>query len=150
VSVVPTSKLIPLPVDLSFEQGAAFPLQGMTAPYLIHEYRVPKPGDTVPIHAAAGGMGLLLTQWARHRGDAVERARTEEPMKTLDVIKRANGIRRRDIQWERKPLAPGVLTAKEIGVIGGTNGIGRALARLFAAKGAEVVVDRSHLPRPGC
>src|SRR5262249_9144809 len=70
-SVVPASKLIPLPVDLSFEQGAAFPLQGMTAHYLIHEFRLPKPGDTVLIHAAAGGMGLLLVQWAKHLGARV-------------------------------------------------------------------------------
>jgi len=61
-------------------------------------------------------------------------------MKTLNAINKANGIRRRDIQWARKPLAPGVLTGKKMAVIGGTNGIGRALARLFAAKGAEVVV----------
>ena len=59
---------------------------------------------------------------------------------TLKAIIKANGIRRRDIQWERKPLAPGVLTGKKMAVIGGTNGIGRALARTFAAKGAEVVV----------
>ena len=70
-SVVPASKLIPLPGDLSFEQGAAFPLQGMTAHYLIHEYHLPKPGDTVLIHAAAGGLGLLLVQWAKHLGARV-------------------------------------------------------------------------------
>ena len=70
-SVVPASKLIPLPDDLSFEQGAAFPQQGMTAHYLIHEYRLPKPGDTVLIHAAAGGLGLLLVQWAKHLGAQV-------------------------------------------------------------------------------
>src|SRR5499433_1980806 len=69
--VVPASKLIPLPGDLSFEQGAAFPQQGMTARYLIHEYRLPKPGDTVLIHAAAGGLGLLLVQWAKHLGARV-------------------------------------------------------------------------------
>jgi NADPH:quinone reductase len=68
--VVPATKLIPLPVDLSFEEGAAFPLQG-TAHYLIHEYRLPKPGDIVLIHAAAGGMGLLLVQWAKHLGARV-------------------------------------------------------------------------------
>jgi NADPH:quinone reductase-like Zn-dependent oxidoreductase len=60
-----------LPGDLSFEQGAAFPLQGMTALYLIHEYRLAKPGDTVLIHAAAGGLGLLLVQWAKHLGARV-------------------------------------------------------------------------------
>lgn len=68
LQVVEADRLIPLPADLSFEQGAAFPLQGMTAHYLLHEYRRLKPGDTVLIHAAAGGMGLLLVQWARHLG----------------------------------------------------------------------------------
>lgn len=71
VTVVPGDSLIALPADLSFEQGAAFPLQGMTAHYLLHEFRPLKPGDTVLIHAAAGGMGLLLVQWARHMGARV-------------------------------------------------------------------------------
>lgn len=70
-SIVPARILVPLPDDLSFEHGAAFPLQGMTAHYLIHEYRPPKPGDTVLIHAAAGGMGLLLVQWAKRLGARV-------------------------------------------------------------------------------
>jgi NADPH2:quinone reductase len=43
----------------------------MTAHYLIHEYRKPSSGDVVLIHAAAGGMGLLLVQWARHLGARV-------------------------------------------------------------------------------
>lgn len=67
-SLVQADSLIPLPKGFSFEQGAAFPLQGMTAHYLIHEFRLPKSGDVVLIHAAAGGMGLLLVQWARHLG----------------------------------------------------------------------------------
>lgn len=70
-SVVRADSLIPLPPDFSFEQGAAFPLQGMTAHYLLHEFRKIKPGDVVLIHAAAGGMGLLLVQWARHLGAKV-------------------------------------------------------------------------------
>jgi NADPH2:quinone reductase len=70
-SVVDAQSLIPIPEDLSWEQAAAFPLQGMTAHYLINEYRVPKKGDTVLIHAAAGGMGLLLVQWAKHLGARV-------------------------------------------------------------------------------
>jgi NADPH2:quinone reductase len=68
---VPEDKLIPLPPEMSFEQGAAFPLQGMTAHYLINEYRKPRRGDVVLIHAAAGGMGLLLVQWAKHYGAMV-------------------------------------------------------------------------------
>lgn len=64
-------RLIPLPDDFSFEQGAAFPLQGMTAHYLIHEFRRIKEGDIVLVHAAAGGVGQLLVQWASHLGARV-------------------------------------------------------------------------------
>lgn len=70
-SIVKAENLIPLPPELSFEQGAAFPLQGMTAHYLLHEFRKVKANDIVLIHAAAGGMGLLLVQWAKHLGAKV-------------------------------------------------------------------------------
>lgn len=93
-SLVQASSLIPLPDVMSFDQGAAFPLQGMTAHYLIHEYRKPKPGDVVLIHAAAGGMGLLLVQWARHLGAQVigtvstdEKAKAARQAGATDVIR---------------------------------------------------------------
>jgi NADPH2:quinone reductase len=70
-SIVQADRLIPLPAGMSFEHGAAFPLQGMTAHYLLHEFRKLSPGDVVLIHAAAGGMGLLLVQWAKHMGARV-------------------------------------------------------------------------------
>jgi NADPH2:quinone reductase len=60
--VAPAERLIPLPDDVSFETGAAFPLQGMTAHYLVHEYYDITPGTNVLVHAAAGGVGLLLVQ----------------------------------------------------------------------------------------
>jgi NADPH2:quinone reductase len=92
-SVVEAASLIPLPDAFSFEQGAAFPLQGMTAHYLIHEFRLPKAGDVVLIHAAAGGMGLLLVQWARHLGARVigtvsteEKAKAAREAGVNDVI----------------------------------------------------------------
>lgn len=92
-SVVSADRLIPLPADFSFEQGAAFALQGMTAHYLLHEFRKPKPGDVVLIHAAAGGMGLLLVQWARHLGAKVigtvsteEKAKAAREAGATDVI----------------------------------------------------------------
>jgi NADPH2:quinone reductase len=69
--VADAERLIPLPDEFTFEQGAAFPLQGMTAHYLIHEFRRPVPGSVVLIHAAAGGMGGLLVQWAKHFGASV-------------------------------------------------------------------------------
>lgn len=67
-SLVRAESLIPIPQGLSFQQAAAFPLQGMTAHYLIHEFRKPGPGDVVLVHAAAGGVGMLLVEWARHLG----------------------------------------------------------------------------------
>lgn len=78
-ALVKADHLILLPSDLSFEQGASFPLQGMTAHYLIHEFRKVKANDIVLIHAAAGGMGLLLVQWAKYLGARVlGTASTEE------------------------------------------------------------------------
>jgi NADPH2:quinone reductase len=68
---VDANYLIHLPDQISFIEGAAFPLQGMTAHYLLHEYHLLKPGETVLIHAAAGGMGLLLTRWAKKLGARV-------------------------------------------------------------------------------
>ena len=65
---IDTDQLIKLPRGLSFEEGAAFPLQGMTAQYLVKEYRQIKPGDVVLVHAAAGGVGRLVAQWAKHLG----------------------------------------------------------------------------------
>jgi len=65
-ALVAASSLVPIPDSMSFTDAAAFPLQGMTAHYLINEYTKPKPDMVVLIHAAAGGMGLLLCQWAKH------------------------------------------------------------------------------------
>jgi NADPH:quinone reductase len=70
-NIIDADRLIPVPADFDFIQAAAFPLQGMTAHYLMTEFYKLKPGDTVLIHAAAGGMGLLLVQWAKHLGARV-------------------------------------------------------------------------------
>jgi NADPH:quinone reductase len=70
-NVVPASQLIPLPDEISFEQGAAFPLQGMTSQYLLHEFYQTQAGDYVLVHAAAGGVGLLLVEWLKHLGAKV-------------------------------------------------------------------------------
>jgi NADPH:quinone reductase len=68
---VPAAQLIPLREEISFDQGGAFPLQGMTAHYLVHEIYSIKPGDNVLVHAAAGGVGLLVVQWLKHLGARV-------------------------------------------------------------------------------
>ena len=61
-------RLVVLPASISDQQAAAMMLQGMTVQYLIRRtYRV-KAGDTILVHAAAGGVGLILCQWAKHLG----------------------------------------------------------------------------------
>ncbi len=65
---VPAERLVPIPEGLSSELVAASLLQGMTAHYLAHSTYPLKPGDRCLIHAAAGGVGLLLCQMARRCG----------------------------------------------------------------------------------
>jgi len=67
-ALVPADKLAPLPATLSFEQGAAAMVQGITAYVLSHTTYALKPGDTCLVHAAAGGVGLLLCQIAKQAG----------------------------------------------------------------------------------
>jgi NADPH2:quinone reductase len=68
---VHASQLIPLPDDIPFAQAAASILQGLTAHYLVHEEYPIAPGTDVMVHAAAGGMGIILTQWLKHMGARV-------------------------------------------------------------------------------
>jgi NADPH2:quinone reductase len=67
-AIVPASKLAPLPANVDAKSAAALMLQGMTAHYLTHSTYDLKKGETVLVHAAAGGVGLLLTQIAKLRG----------------------------------------------------------------------------------
>ena len=69
--VVKAAEIAPLPDGVSFHDGAAIILQGLTAHYLVHEFYPIKRGSTVLVHAAAGGVGLLLVQWVKHMGAVV-------------------------------------------------------------------------------
>src|SRR6185503_1115326 len=66
--VVPADRLVKVPDGISDEQAAAMMLKGMTAEYLLRRTFKVKPGDTVLYHAAAGGVGLIVGQWAKHLG----------------------------------------------------------------------------------
>jgi NADPH2:quinone reductase len=69
--LIPSHRLIKLPDTISERQAAAMMLQGMTAQYLLRRtYRV-RTGDAILIHAAAGGVGLIACQWAKHLGARV-------------------------------------------------------------------------------
>jgi NADPH2:quinone reductase len=68
---VPADRLVKLPKDVPDEMAAGMMLKGLTAHYLLHRtYRV-GPGDTILIHAAAGGVGLIACQWAKFLGATV-------------------------------------------------------------------------------
>jgi NADPH2:quinone reductase len=70
-AVVPEQKLVPVPDDVDTQTAAAVMLQGMTAHYLTHSTYLIQPGETALVHAAAGGLGLLLVQLAKRRGARV-------------------------------------------------------------------------------
>jgi NADPH2:quinone reductase len=70
-AAVPSERLVPVPPGVSDQQAAAAMLQGMTAHYLCHDTFPLKPAQTALVHAAAGGVGLLLVQMAHHIGARV-------------------------------------------------------------------------------
>lgn len=71
VRIMPADTLVKLPDAISFEQGAAMMLQGLTVQYLLNDSYQVKPGDTVLFHAAAGGVGLIACQWLKALGATV-------------------------------------------------------------------------------
>lgn len=68
---IPAGRLAPLPDTIDFETAAAVTLKGLTAYYLLFETWPLEAGETILVHAAAGGVGLLLTQWAKALGARV-------------------------------------------------------------------------------
>ncbi len=68
---IPASALVPLPEDIADEQAAAMLLKGLTAHYLLRRTFRVQPGQTILFHAAAGGVGLIACQWAKHLGATV-------------------------------------------------------------------------------
>jgi NADPH:quinone reductase len=71
VRCIPAHRLVPLPEGISTRQAAGMMLQGMTARYLLHGCFPVKAGDRILIHAAAGGVGSIVCQWARYLGAEV-------------------------------------------------------------------------------
>lgn len=87
-AAVPVARLVPIPDGVTEQQAAAAMLQGMTAHYLVHSSYPLRKGETALIHAAAGGVGLLLVQMAKQIGARViATAGSEEKA----ALARANG-----------------------------------------------------------
>ena len=116
--IAPASQLVSIPSELSFEQAAAVMLQGMTAHYLARSTYPLKPGDTALVHAAAGGVGQLLTQIAKKFGARVI-GTTSTPEKA---------------QIARQAGADEIILYTE-------EDFGTAVERLTDGKGVDVVYD---------
>ena len=69
--VIGADRLVKVPDGINFKTAAAMMLQGMTAQYLVRRTYPVKAGDTIVVHAAAGGVGMILCQWAKHIGATV-------------------------------------------------------------------------------
>lgn len=69
--VIDATRLVKLPLGIAADAAAAMMLQGMTAQFLLRRTYKVGPSDTILVHAAAGGVGLILCQWAKHLGATV-------------------------------------------------------------------------------
>ncbi|MFN3672095.1 MAG: quinone oxidoreductase family protein [Bosea sp. (in: a-proteobacteria)] len=69
--IVAVNSVVALPEAVSFEAAASMMLKGLTAEYLLHRTYKVNPGDTILVHAAAGGTGLILCQWGKALGATV-------------------------------------------------------------------------------
>src|SRR2546427_8661206 len=109
-AVVPADRVVVLPDGVSTKQGAAVMLQGMTAHYLATTTYPLKPGDTCLVHAAAGGVGLLLCQIAKLRGARVFGTVSTEEKAQLAREAGADEVifyTREDFEAAVKPLTEG-------------------------------------------
>ncbi|HEX4628380.1 MAG TPA: quinone oxidoreductase, partial [Gemmatimonadales bacterium] len=110
-AIVPADRVVVLPDEVSTKQGAALMLQGLTAQYLATTTYPLKPGDTCLVHAAAGGVGLLLCQIAKIRGARVLGTVSTREKAALARAAGADELIRyteRDFEAEVKRLTNGV------------------------------------------
>jgi NADPH2:quinone reductase len=71
VRSIKADRLVKIPAAIPYDQAAAMMLQGMTACFLLTRTYKVQPGQTILVHAAAGGVGLIMVQWAKHLGCTV-------------------------------------------------------------------------------
>ncbi|MBV8051276.1 MAG: quinone oxidoreductase [Acidobacteriaceae bacterium] len=109
-AAVPAGRLVPIPSGVTDQQAAAAMLQGMTAHYLTHDTFRLKRGDTALVHAAAGGVGLLLVQMAHQIGARVIATVSTEDKAKLARSAGADDIilyTKQDFETETKRLTNG-------------------------------------------
>ncbi|MGF6095028.1 quinone oxidoreductase family protein [Pseudomonas sp. 18175] len=116
--IAPVSQLVPLPDDISFETAAGLMMQGLTASNLVFQVHAIQKGDVAFVHAAAGGVGLMLTQMVKLLG-----------AKVIGRVSHADKV-------------DAVLTAgADYAVIGRASDIARQVERLIGGQAVNVVYD---------
>lgn len=104
--IFPAEKAVKIPDGISDAQAAAMMLRGLTVWYLLYELRTIKAGETVLCHAAAGGIGLLLAQWAKHLGiNVIGTVGSEEKAKLALAAGCSHAILYKDDDWVAKVRA---------------------------------------------
>ncbi len=101
---VPPENAIPLPIEISFETAASVMLQGLTAHYLTADSHRIQPGETVLVHAAAGGVGQLLIQVCKILGAKVIGLVSSESKKKVALSLGADAVFLYDEDWKVKVL----------------------------------------------
>ncbi|MCD2187624.1 quinone oxidoreductase family protein [Actinomycetospora soli] len=157
-AAIPAARCVPVPSGVSVDLAAAVLLQGLTAHYLLHDTYAVQPGDTVLVHAGAGGMGLLLCQMASALGATVL-ATTSTPEKAS--LARAAGassvLGYEDFAEEARSLTSGAGVAAVYDGVGATTFDGSlaalrvrgVLALYGAASGPVPPVDPQRLNAAG-
>jgi len=102
---VPFEHAVPLPDELSFETAASVMLQGLTAHFLTNDSHVVKPGETVLVHAAAGGVGQLLIQVCKIAGAIVIGLVSSDSKKEIALSLGADEVFTYADSWQDKVLA---------------------------------------------
>ncbi len=145
--VAPADRVVALPEGVSAHQGAALILQGMTAHYLATTTYPLKPGDACLVHAAAGGVGLLLCQIAKRRDALVFGTVSTEAKAELALVAGANEVIRyteQDFETEIKRLTGGVGVQAVYDSVGKTT-FDKSL-RCLAKRGMMVLYGQSSGP----
>jgi len=148
-AVVTADRLVPLPARVSSEAAAAVMLQGMTAHYLATTTRPLSPGDSCLVHAAAGGLGLLLCQIAHHRGARVIATVSTEAKAALAREAGADEVilyTQQDFETETRRLTGGAGVQVVYDSVGRTT-FERGL-RVLAPLGTMVLCGQSSGPVP--
>jgi NADPH:quinone reductase len=132
--LMPADRLVPLPPAIPDALAAAILTKGITAHYLIHTTVAVRRGDTILVHAAAGGVGLVLCQWAKHLGAHVIGTVGTEPKA---AIARAHGCDA-TIVYTRQDFVEAVMALTE----------GRGVPVVFDSVGKDTFEQSLHCLAP--